>query len=71
VTHSSFNCILVKIQWKGKKGMASNEKFLLLRKILQALGLSKDAVDDIVDRITDLLSIRITKRIKRKNILIY
>jgi predicted RNA-binding Zn-ribbon protein involved in translation (DUF1610 family) len=36
--------------------MTSQEKFSLLRGILQTLGLSKEAVDDIVDRITDWLS---------------
>jgi predicted RNA-binding Zn-ribbon protein involved in translation (DUF1610 family) len=36
--------------------MTSQEKFSLLRSILQTLGLSKEAVDDIVERITDWLS---------------
>jgi hypothetical protein len=34
----------------------SQEKFSLLRTILQTLGLSKEATDDIIDRITDWLS---------------
>jgi hypothetical protein len=34
----------------------SQEKFSLLRTILQTLGLSKEAIDDIIDRITDWLS---------------
>jgi hypothetical protein len=38
--------------------MTSQEKFSLLRGILQTLGLSKEAVDDIVDRITGWLSIK-------------
>ena len=36
--------------------MASQEKFSLLRGILQTIGLSKEAVEDVVDRITDWLS---------------
>lgn len=36
--------------------MQSQEKFSLLRSILKALGLSPEAVDDIVDRIVDFLS---------------
>jgi hypothetical protein len=36
--------------------MPAQDKFSLLRTILQTLGLSKDAVDDIVERITDWLS---------------
>ena len=36
--------------------MTSQDKFSLLRTILQTLGLSKEAVDDIVDRIADWLS---------------
>lgn len=36
--------------------MQSTEKFSLLRSILRALGLSSDAIDDIVDRIVDFLS---------------
>jgi predicted RNA-binding Zn-ribbon protein involved in translation (DUF1610 family) len=36
--------------------MASKEKFSLLRSILHTIGLSAEAVDDIVERITDLLS---------------
>ena len=36
--------------------MATQEKFSLLRGILQTLGLSKEAVDDVVDRISDWLS---------------
>jgi predicted RNA-binding Zn-ribbon protein involved in translation (DUF1610 family) len=36
--------------------MSSPEKFKLLRSILNALGLSKEAVDDIIERISDLLS---------------
>ncbi len=35
--------------------MTSPEKFSLLRTILQTLGLSKEAIDDIVERITDWL----------------
>lgn len=35
--------------------MMSQEKFSLLRKILGALGLSKDAIDDIIDRVNDWL----------------
>ncbi len=35
---------------------ASPEKFTLLRSILKALGLSAEAVDDLVSRIVDLLS---------------
>lgn len=34
----------------------SEKKFSLLRKLLRALGLSPEAVDDIVDRIVDLLA---------------
>lgn len=34
----------------------SQEKFSLLRTILQTLGLSKEATDDIIERITDWLS---------------
>ncbi len=36
--------------------MQNQEKFSLLRSVLHALGLSSDAVDDIVDRIVDFLS---------------
>ena len=36
--------------------MAPNEKFGLLRNILKTLGLSAEATDDIVDRISDFLS---------------
>jgi hypothetical protein len=36
--------------------MQSQEKFSLVRSILRTLGLSADAVDDIVDRIVDFLS---------------
>lgn len=36
--------------------MQSKEKFSLLRSILKTLGLSPDAVDDIVERIVDLLT---------------
>ncbi|MCX6082271.1 MAG: DUF2726 domain-containing protein [Chloroflexi bacterium] len=36
--------------------MASQDKFSLLRTILKTFGLSPDAVDDIVDRISDWLS---------------
>ncbi len=36
----------------------SQEKFSLLRSILQTLGLSKEASDDIIDRITDWLSVK-------------
>ena len=36
--------------------MTNQDKFSLLRSILRALGLSAEAVDDIVDRIVDLLS---------------
>lgn len=36
--------------------MQSQDKFSLLRTILRALGLSPDAVDDIIDRISDWLS---------------
>ena len=35
--------------------MASQERFTLLRKILSALGLSAEAVDDIINRVTDWL----------------
>jgi len=35
--------------------MAENKNFLLLRKILKVLGLSPEAIDDIVQRIEDLL----------------
>ena len=35
--------------------MPADEKFSLLRKILAALGLSQEAIDDIVERITDWL----------------
>jgi predicted RNA-binding Zn-ribbon protein involved in translation (DUF1610 family) len=38
--------------------MQSQNKFSLLRKFLTALGLSTDAVDDIVERIEDFLSVR-------------
>jgi predicted RNA-binding Zn-ribbon protein involved in translation (DUF1610 family) len=36
--------------------MQSQEKFSLLRSILRTLGLSAEAVDDIIDRIVDFLS---------------
>ncbi len=36
--------------------MAPNEKFGLLRNILKTLGLSAEATDDIVDRISDFLT---------------
>ena len=36
--------------------MQSQDKFTLLRRILHALGLSTEAIDDIVDRILDFLS---------------
>jgi hypothetical protein len=36
--------------------MTSQDKFSLLRTILKTLGLSQEAVDDIVDRIADWLS---------------
>jgi hypothetical protein len=36
--------------------MAPNEKFGLLRNILKTLGLSTEATDDIIDRISDFLS---------------
>ena len=36
--------------------MATQEKFSLIRGILQTLGLPKEAVDDVVDRILDWLS---------------
>jgi very-short-patch-repair endonuclease len=43
--------------WFGEDSkMQSQEKFSLLRSILRMLGLSADAVDDIVDRIVDFLS---------------
>ncbi len=35
--------------------MAENKKFLLLRKILKVLGLSPEAIDDIIQRIEDIL----------------
>jgi very-short-patch-repair endonuclease len=38
--------------------MAADEKFSLLRKILSALGLPQEAIDDIVERITDWLSFK-------------
>jgi predicted RNA-binding Zn-ribbon protein involved in translation (DUF1610 family) len=38
--------------------MQSSDKFSLLRTILRALGLSAEAVDDIIDRILDFLSQR-------------
>src|SRR5215203_3058371 len=38
--------------------MEPQPKFSLLRQILKALGLSTDAVDDIVDRIEDFLSVK-------------
>ena len=41
--------------------MSSQDKFSLLRTILQTLGLSKEAVDDIIERITDWLSEKDTK----------
>jgi hypothetical protein len=34
----------------------NQNKFSFLRKVLSALGLSAEAVDDIIDRITDFLS---------------
>lgn len=37
-------------------GVVDQEKFKLLRKVLRAIGLSPDAVDDLVDRVVDLLS---------------
>ena len=36
--------------------MQSKEKFSLLRSILKTLGLSSEAVDDIVERIIDFLT---------------
>ena len=36
--------------------MPSQDKFSLLRTILKALGLSQEAIDDIVERISDWLS---------------
>ena len=36
--------------------MQSQEKFSLLRSILRTLGLSNEAIDDIVGRIVDFLS---------------
>lgn len=36
--------------------MKSEEKFSLIRSILKVLGLSPEAIDDIIDRITDFLS---------------
>lgn len=36
--------------------MASQEKFSFIRTVLQKIGLSKDAVDDVVDLISDFLS---------------
>lgn len=38
--------------------MQSQNNFTLLRRILTALGLSKEAVDDIVERIEDFLSLK-------------
>jgi hypothetical protein len=38
--------------------MQSQHNFSLLRRILTALGLSKEATDDIVERIQDLLSVK-------------
>ncbi|HSL29682.1 MAG TPA: DUF2726 domain-containing protein, partial [Anaerolineales bacterium] len=38
--------------------MQSQHKFSLLRRILTALGLSAEAVDDIVERIEDFLSVK-------------
>jgi hypothetical protein len=35
--------------------LSTKDKFTLLRTVLHTIGLSNDAVDDIVDRITDLL----------------
>lgn len=36
--------------------MASQEKFSFIRTVLQKIGLSKEAVDDVVDLISDFLS---------------
>jgi len=36
--------------------MPPNEKFSLLRNVLKAIGLSTEAIDDIIDRIADFLS---------------
>ena len=41
--------------------MALNEKFGLLRNILKTLGLSAEATDDIVDRISNFLSEKIAE----------
>lgn len=41
--------------------MPPNEKFSLLRNVLKAIGLSTDAIEDITDRIADLLSEKETK----------
>ena len=38
--------------------MASQEKFSFIRTVLQKIGLSKDAVDDVVDMISDFLSVK-------------
>ena len=38
--------------------MSSDGKFSLLRKILKALGLSPEAIDDLIQRVVDLLSDR-------------
>ncbi len=36
--------------------MADNKKFIIIRKLLKTLGLSETAIDDIIDRIEELLS---------------
>jgi hypothetical protein len=38
--------------------MQSQNKFSFLRKILTTLGLSAEAVDDIIERIEDFLSVK-------------
>jgi hypothetical protein len=46
--------------------MTTDEKFTLLRKILQALGLSKEEVDDFVYRIIDWLTVKEIEKVPEK-----
>src|SRR5215212_8933720 len=48
--------ILPAVNIKEGSSMEHQNKFSLIRRILLALGLSAEAVDDIIERITDFLS---------------